>query len=234
MAADDPTKVVGRRTVAFLLDWLLISLIGTGLFFLLAHKVDGYAASSVNAHLTVGSDRWEITGGAAFAYFVLNVVVLVLLAGVLEGRTGWTPGKLALGVRVVRPDGSAPGIGRALARLAGWLVDGFPYFPFGLVAFITALVNAQHRRVGDMMADTYVVRAAQMGSPLDLPVPGPPVSTVATPAPGLDAFGNPVSVPPARPPSPAPAAAADWYPDPTGEKRLRYWDGTAWTSHVAD
>jgi len=25
-----------------------------------------------------------------------------------------------------------------------------------------------------------------------------------------------------------------WYPDPMGEARLRYWDGTAWTSHRAD
>jgi hypothetical protein len=28
--------------------------------------------------------------------------------------------------------------------------------------------------------------------------------------------------------------AADWYPDPRGAHELRYWDGTAWTDHVAD
>lgn len=27
---------------------------------------------------------------------------------------------------------------------------------------------------------------------------------------------------------------ADWYPDPRGEARLRYWDGSAWTSYTAD
>jgi hypothetical protein len=35
----------------------------------------------------------------------------------------------------------------------------------------------------------------------------------------------------------APAAAATpagWYADPKGERRLRYWDGAAWTAHVAD
>ena len=29
-------------------------------------------------------------------------------------------------------------------------------------------------------------------------------------------------------------APADWYPDPTGRHQHRYWDGTAWTHHVAD
>jgi Protein of unknown function (DUF2510)/Domain of unknown function (DUF4234) len=32
----------------------------------------------------------------------------------------------------------------------------------------------------------------------------------------------------------APATApADWYPDPTGQARLRYWDGQNWTQHTA-
>lgn len=26
---------------------------------------------------------------------------------------------------------------------------------------------------------------------------------------------------------------ADWYPDPKGEARLRYWDGESWTDHTA-
>ncbi len=35
-------------------------------------------------------------------------------------------------------------------------------------------------------------------------------------------------------PAPAPTAVpAGWFPDPGGEHRLRYWDGTQWTQHVA-
>jgi hypothetical protein len=26
---------------------------------------------------------------------------------------------------------------------------------------------------------------------------------------------------------------ADWYPDPNDARQLRYWDGSAWTAHVA-
>lgn len=40
--------------------------------------------------------------------------------------------------------------------------------------------------------------------------------------------------PPPPPPEPAPAFPADWYPDPHGKARLRYWDGSAWTDHVAE
>jgi hypothetical protein len=47
-----------------------------------------------------------------------------------------------------------------------------------------------------------------------------------------------------QPASPAPAAepaqaessgpAPGWYPDPQGQKRLRYWDGSRWTEQTAD
>ncbi len=39
------------------------------------------------------------------------------------------------------------------------------------------------------------------------------------------------ATPTAAPPTVAPAG---WYPDPSAVHRLRYWDGRAWTEHVAD
>jgi hypothetical protein len=39
---------------------------------------------------------------------------------------------------------------------------------------------------------------------------------------------------PPQAPSQAPdKAPADWYPDPKGEARLRYWDGAVWTDRTA-
>ena len=44
----------------------------------------------------------------------------------------------------------------------------------------------------------------------------------------------PVQAAPVQQPPPRQAAwAAAWYPDPTGQARLRYWDGRAWTPHTA-
>ena len=40
----------------------------------------------------------------------------------------------------------------------------------------------------------------------------------------MDPFGNP---------DPPPAAAAGWYPDPSGSGSHRYWDGTRWTDALS-
>ena len=45
---------------------------------------------------------------------------------------------------------------------------------------------------------------------------------------------EPPPPPPPPEPEPAPTVPADWYPDPHGKHRLRYWDGSAWTDHTAD
>jgi hypothetical protein len=60
------------------------------------------------------------------------------------------------------------------------------------------------------------------------------------PAAGATSVGTPVPPPQPQPPAqpagppPPPGGAADWYPDPHGQKRLRYYDGTQWTEHTAD
>lgn len=271
MVPEQPTKVVGRRTAAFILDAIIWWVIVMVAFSALAKK-DVPVTSSTNAHFTVNDQEWVVQGGSYAVWVVISLGSLIALAVVLEGITGWTPGKLVFGVRVVGRDGQAPGLGRAAVRLVGWLVDGLPWFiVWGLAGFVTSLASKGNRRVGDMMAGTYVVHHAAMGQPVavDGVAVAPPVAgvVVSTPAVGRDAFGNPVAPGheggvPATPataitreggpvsaatPAPGPASAptapvptmpalpkADWYPDPSGTKRLRYWDGTAWTDHVAD
>jgi hypothetical protein len=56
----------------------------------------------------------------------------------------------------------------------------------------------------------------------------------ATPAPGAGAGAAAGGGAAAAAPSGGAGAKADWYPDPRGEKRLRYWDGSQWTDHTAD
>lgn len=44
--------------------------------------------------------------------------------------------------------------------------------------------------------------------------------------------GRMPALPPAPPPPP-PGPPPNWYPDPSGRHRLRYWDGYAWTGYTA-
>jgi hypothetical protein len=60
----------------------------------------------------------------------------------------------------------------------------------------------------------------------------PPAAAAPTPVAAPPAAAAPTPAVPADPPPPG--GAADWYPDPRGEKRLRYWDGSQWTHHTAD
>ncbi|WP_062465592.1 DUF2510 domain-containing protein [Demequina maris] len=55
----------------------------------------------------------------------------------------------------------------------------------------------------------------------------------SAPAPAPATAPGAVPPPPPPPPAPVDAKPADWYPDPKGEARLRYWDGAAWTDHTA-
>jgi hypothetical protein len=54
--------------------------------------------------------------------------------------------------------------------------------------------------------------------------------------PQQQAYAQPAGGAPAAAAAPTGGAGAkaDWYPDPRGEKRLRYWDGSQWTDHTAD
>lgn len=67
-----------------------------------------------------------------------------------------------------------------------------------------------------------------------------PAGGALAPQPDTAVHGAPSAQPVSEPapavesPPPPPGGAADWYADPRGEKRLRYWDGTQWTHHVAD
>ncbi|MGH9089415.1 MAG: DUF2510 domain-containing protein, partial [Acidimicrobiales bacterium] len=64
------------------------------------------------------------------------------------------------------------------------------------------------------------------------PPPAPDHSPAAAPEPATE----PAPAPPAPPPAvnPAPGTPAGWLPDPSGiPDTLRYWDGNAWTQHVA-
>jgi uncharacterized RDD family membrane protein YckC len=67
---------------------------------------------------------------------------------------GQTPGKMLLGVKVVRQDGSKPTIGVALLRCLGYIVSTAVVF----IGFIWIAFDSRKQGFHDKMAETYVVR----------------------------------------------------------------------------
>lgn len=75
-------------------------------------------------------------------------------------RNGRTPGKQALGIRVVRDDGGRVGALDSIIRNLIRLVDMLPgYYAIGLVSLLLSRTN---KRLGDMAAGTVVVRDSGM------------------------------------------------------------------------
>lgn len=73
---------------------------------------------------------------------------------------GRSPGKYAMGLRVVRTDGGPIVFRHALARaLAGFIVDFGVLSAFtGLIGIVVSASSARGQRVGDLLAGTVVVR----------------------------------------------------------------------------
>ena len=118
----------------------------------------------------------EVSGALAAATVIISVVlVMVGYRLVMETLTrGQTLGKMALGLRVVRDDGSAIRFRQALVRTLLWLfVDFAPWFAC-CPGIVSSLMNKQGKRIGDMLAGTVVIRERhQPAASPALYVPGP-------------------------------------------------------------
>ncbi|HTP25298.1 MAG TPA: RDD family protein, partial [Anaeromyxobacteraceae bacterium] len=70
------------------------------------------------------------------------------------GMGGQTPGKMLLGLKVVRTDGEAVGFGRALVR---WLGQCLSLLLLGL-GFLMVAFSGRKQGLHDKIAGTYVIR----------------------------------------------------------------------------
>ncbi len=234
-----PTDVMGRRVGAYLLNGLIGAAVVAGLFFAVflstkPYKSVSFASADAASNFCSLSqserddrlqDRYRdricvnidnhvylVEPGPAIGTGIgLWVAWAVVNYVLLEGLTGASVGKAIVGLRVMRGNGSKPGIGwAALRTLLLWIPDGL--FA-GIVGLIVALTNDNHQRVGDMAAGTYVVEKRAAGYPLQqAPLAYPPYGTPAASPPG--SYGAPPVGPlPPQPgygpsaPSPEPAAA---------------------------
>jgi uncharacterized RDD family membrane protein YckC len=128
------------RALAFAIDWLIQVVLLIASFVLLATL-----AGSIDSAYVVG---WAI---------VLVVLILVGYPVAWETLTrGRSPGKYALGLRVVRDDGGAERFRHALLRGMFAVVE--IWILYAVPATVCSLLNRRSKRVGDLAAGTVVVR----------------------------------------------------------------------------
>uniref|UniRef100_UPI002FDF1D6F RDD family protein n=1 Tax=Rhabdothermincola sp. TaxID=2820405 RepID=UPI002FDF1D6F len=190
----DPTAVGGRRIVGYLIDWVLFFSIIPGILFFATAGFTTYTDGPTCTNLKRSGEiddsyfctRLESTdadGEVSYdtlvmkknAFVIANAfsgVYLVVVMWLLQGLTGATIGKLVVGIRTVNEQGRSPGLGKQLIRGIVGIVDAVPFCLMPLVpvvGLITIFVTKGHRRVGDMAAKTYVVKASAKGAPIMIP-----------------------------------------------------------------
>jgi len=133
--------VTGRRILATIVNVVIFSIF----YSLLAMLFGSTSVEGGSIAFSLGALGSLIYIVGIFAYYLF-----------MEGYLGQTVGKMLLGIKVVREDnGGVPGLGAAALRTVLRIIDGILFYA---VAFVSVLATQKNRRLGDMVANTLVVR----------------------------------------------------------------------------
>jgi len=127
---------VGLRAVATLIDGVLLGIVG-------------YAFSAMAGSTT--ATGFNLAGAPFFLWLLIGFGYYI----VLEAQLGWTLGKRAVGIRVVKKDGSKLDWQASIVRNVVRIVDGLFFY---LVAAIAVWTSKDKQRLGDRIANTLVVK----------------------------------------------------------------------------
>lgn len=133
------TASIGDRVLARLLDWLILIVYTTLVFVIISR---------------IGT---EISGGLVMLVLLPVYTYDVLCESIFQGRSF---GKMVLKLRVVKVDGSQPGVGDFITRWLLRLLEGVISLSPGL-ALLVMFVNGRGQRIGDILAGTAVVKTTQ-------------------------------------------------------------------------
>lgn len=136
-----PVASIGERIVAAIIDVLIMVGYVLAVFFLFIWLLNATEGSAFYFPVAYG------------VIFFLPVFFYHLLCETF--LNGQSFGKKIMKMRVVRLDGSQAGIGSFFLR---WILSPIDYFLYGAVGIVTMLVNGKGQRLGDLAANTTVVK----------------------------------------------------------------------------
>lgn len=136
---------LGSRGAAQIVDTLILSLLYIGMIAILTFT---------DHHL----DRFLFEARSALVAFVIILLFAIqwgyfFLFEWLSG--GKTPGKMAIGVRVVKEDGGKAPVLSILIRNLLRIIDMLPFYY--LVGMLMVFFHRNHKRLGDLVAGTIVI-----------------------------------------------------------------------------
>lgn len=107
--------------------------------------------------LTIGIGGVESDGGSLVATLVIQIINILIPAAYttyMVGRYGATLGKMACGIKVVRPDGGRVSYARALGRHFAEILSGLIL----AIGYIMAAFDSEKRALHDHICSTRVVK----------------------------------------------------------------------------
>ena len=132
----------GSRLLALAIDLAIIAII-------LYITTAGAAASYRISH---NAEVWESVSFYLFAYLFYNLFTIVYFVFFIAGK-GQTPGKAAVGIKVVDLFGKETGFARALFRAFGYYLSSL----FFMAGFLWYLFDRSRQTWHDKLAGTIVV-----------------------------------------------------------------------------
>lgn len=135
---------VGIRFVALIIDTILLSI---------PFYIIGNAMARSSGEVT--SEGWALSGGPAFLFFLIMLVIVMGYYTLFEGGAGATPGKLICGIRVLDVSGAKCSFRQAFIRNILRVVDMQVAY---LVGAILVWTSPKRQRLGDRAAGTVVIK----------------------------------------------------------------------------
>ncbi len=141
VALDLPPASLGRRIVSGVIDVVIAVVVLIALFW-------------VSVKIGMSLRDGAVLAGA---FALSSVLALIVLPTAVETLSrGKSLGHWALGLRTVRDDAGPIGFRHAFTRSLVGVVEIFVFF--GVPAIVCAAISRKDKRVGDLVAGTYVIR----------------------------------------------------------------------------
>ena len=135
------------RFIAYIIDSILLVITGGILDFVTGLGIGIGAIIS-------GSTAEETEIVAGIFGFIINITLSLIYYVVFVGAKGQTPGKMVLGLKIIKTSGEEMTYGRAFLR---WIGYGVSFLILG-IGFLMIAFSREKQGLHDKIAGTYVVK----------------------------------------------------------------------------